>query len=389
MIKRFLQDTIMRELQANPLVCIQGPRYVGKTTLAKTLTPQAAYVSCRELQARRDATRDPEKFLTNLLANFQGAIIDDIEYAPLLMEKLRNFVLPPGKHIIATTSLLSLEGKSIADHFGERVKLYTLWPLSIAEREQAQLLPASAEAAIMRGGFALGQRESDSASWHAHYVRTYCEQDVRAAKSLHNETIFYRFLQLCAQAMGQPVNYSALRRACDITIHTAKAWIELLEQTQFIFLLPPHAHAHGKRIIKSPKLYFVEPALACAVLQINSAEQLKQHQLRERILESFIISDFYKQAFAGGRSANLSFWKDKAGHEVECLIDSATASKPVEITAESQYASELFKKIAYWYKVSKPTLRNGVVIYTGDHDQELAGGSLISWRAAKSLNQQS
>ena len=321
MFNRTIESTLKIELPSYSKVCIKGPRFVGKTTLVKSVAPHYHYISLRDLQPRQQVLKNPDFFIRDALNRNEGIILDDTEYAPAVIEAVRALTVPEGKKIILTTSLTRHDNTLIEDLFGAHSKTYTLWPLSIVEREAAQVLPGSIDDAILRGGFPAAQREGDIPEWYTTYVRNYTEQDVRVAKSLHNDTIFYRFMELCAeQSLGQPANYSSLRRACDITIHTAKAWIELLEMTQLIFLLPPHDQAFGKRIIKSPKLYFVEPAIVCSLLRISTMEQLKQHPLREAIMESFVIADFYKQIFASGKKGNVSFWKDKAGHEVECLL---------------------------------------------------------------------
>lgn len=386
--KRTIESTLKIDLPNYSVFCIKGPRFVGKTTLVKTVAPHFAYFSLRELQSRQQAVKNPDFFIRDALAKGEGMIVDDCEYAPAIIDAIRSYELPEGKKIIVTTSLLRHHSTLVEELFGSRSKTYTLWPLSITEREISQVLPQSVDDAILRGGFPAAQREGDIPEWYTTYVRNYTEQDVRVAKSLHNDTIFYRFMELCAeQSLGQPVNYSSLRRACEITIHTAKAWIELLELTQLIFLLPPHEQAYGKRIIKSPKLYFIEPAITCSLLRISTPEQLKQHPLREAIIESFVISDLYKQAFSAGKKGNISFWKDKAGHEVECLVNKSTGVLPMEIVANESYSPQAFKKLTHWYKVSHAMQSNGIVVYTGEQDQTLVEGRLLNWRSVKNLNQ--
>jgi len=386
MIPRLIESVMKRDMPNYSIFCVFGPRYVGKTTLVKSLDPNFAYVSCRELQPRQEAQKNSAAFVQRLLSNRAGIIIDDCEYAPELMKFLGTYNVPEGKKIIITSSLISIDGVPVKDMIARHAKMYTLWPLSIAERETANILPTTLDEAIVRGSFPLSQKETDFAAWHTQYVRIYCEQDVRVAKSLHNETIFYRFLELCANSIGKPVNYSSLRRACDITIHTAKAWIELLEQTQFIFLQPNHETTYGKRIIKSPKLYFIEPALACAILNIKTAQDLHSHQARQSLVESLIISDLYKQAFAEGRQSNCSFWIDKAGHEIACLLTKAEQTVPLQITDKTEYDTKKMKEIYYWYKLSKSATKNGIMVYDGQN-QTVKDAQLVNWRSSKNLNQ--
>lgn len=388
-IPREIESNVQEAAREYSAVAILGPRQSGKTTLAQYLFPQHKYISLEDYDLREIANSDPRGFLNDYPTR-QGIILDEIQHAPKLLSYIQTIIDAEKKKgfFIVTGSQNFLLNQSISQTLAGRIAILTLLPLSIAELAKANVLPTKIETAIFTGSYpALYAEEKSVSRLYQGYITTYLERDVRQIKNISDLSLFKKFLSLCAGRISQEVNYSALSNDCGVDDKTIKSWLSVLEASYVIFLLPPYYKNFGKRLIKSPKLYFVDTGLACSLLRIKSAEELLDNAMRGPLVESFIISDFFKQQYNNELLPSLYFWRDISGNEIDCIIDEGKEIVPVEIKSSKTIISNFFKGLEYWQEITAST-SNKYVIYSGAEDQNWPQGKAISWKNTGNLIQQ-
>ncbi len=389
LIKRALTDKVMEAASEFPVIAIVGPRQSGKTTLTQIVFPKHKYLSLEDHDVRALALADPRKFLTEYPTEF-GLILDEIQHAPLLLSYMQTIVDQKKKKgfFIVTGSQNFLVDEAITQTLAGRMAVLTLLPLSIAELKEAQLLPATIETYAYKGSYPKLYAEDASVErLYTNYIRLYVERDVRQIKNVSDLNTFQRFMKLCAGRTGQILNLTSLGNDCGINHNTAKAWISLLEASYIIFLLYPYYKNFGKRIIKSPKLYFLDTGIACSLLNIRSAQELSDHYLCGGLIESLIISDLLKQQHNLDRKPNLYFWRDSTGNEIDCILDESTYPVPIEIKAGKTVVSDFFKAIVYWNTLIKNPQASTFLIYGGTENQNWPQAHVLSWDASGNLIQ--
>lgn len=321
-------------------------------------------------------------------ANEHGIILDEFQHAPIILSYIQLAIdaeYKPG-YFVLTGSQNFLLNEKISQTLAGRIALFTLLPLSIQELEQANFLPESAEEAIYQGYYPrIYDQHISPASWYPNYIRTYLERDVRQLKNVHDLGLFQKFIQLCAGRVGQPVNISSLANDCGITAITAHSWLSLLEASYLIFQLQPYYHDFSKRIIKTPKIFFYDVGLVCALLGIESAQQVYSHYLRGGLFENMIIADIMKHYYNRDKIPRVYFWQDKTGHEVDCVIEQVHQLIAVEIKAGKTIASDYFDGLEYWNGVAKEKRGHNFVVFADLQSQKKSQGSIVSWRQINAI----
>lgn len=384
MTPRDLTQELISCAKIFPAIAVLGPRQSGKTTLVQHVFSHHNYVSLEDLDVRMRAQEDPRKFLKDH-GNDYGLIIDEVQRVPELFSYMQTIIDAQKKkgYFIVTGSQNILVNQAVTQTLAGRLAVLTLFPFSIHELEQAQLLPDSLEQAVFNGGYPLVYAEdAPPTKLYAHYVRNYLERDVRDVKKIFELSIFQKFLQQCAGRVGQLINYSSLASDCGIDQKTAKAWISLLEATYVIFLLQPYYKNFSKRLVKQPKLYFVDTGLACSLLSIKSSQELSVHFARGGLVESFFVADFFKQFYNMDQRPTLYFWRDHTGNEVDCIVETALSLYPVEIKAGHTVGQDYFKPFVYWRDTVADVRENNFIIYGGQDDQSRDLAKILSWRHA-------
>ncbi|RMD97917.1 MAG: DUF4143 domain-containing protein [Calditrichaeota bacterium] len=216
--------------------------------------------------------------------------------------------------------------------------------------------------------------------WYPNYVQTYVERDVRLVRNISDVHTFHRFLRMCAARVGQLVNLVSLANDCGITHNTAKAWLSILEASFIIFFLQPHHRNFNKRLVKSPKLYFYDPGLVCSLLAVQNEQQLDFHPMKGSLFESMLISEMMKHYFNQGLEPQCFFWRDKVGHEIDCLLETGESLVPVEFKAGQTITPDFFKNLNYWRKLSGVGAEHAYVIYGGEEVQSRSTGQVLGWR---------
>jgi uncharacterized protein len=363
-----------------PCVVLQGPRQSGKTTLARRAFPDHAYISLENPDQRRFANEDPRGFL-DTVSREPGAILDEIQRVPELFSWLQERIdqAPhPGRYIL-TGSQNYLVSERVSQSLAGRVRLLRLMPFGWAEVPDA-MRPRSSDEALVSGLFPRIVAGGASAStWLPDYVETYLERDVRSLQSVGDLNAFHRFLQLCAGRSGQLLNLHSLAADAGVSAPTAKAWLSVLEAGFAVHqLLPWHVNL-GKRLTKTPKLYFWDTGLACALLGIRSASDLASHPLRGALFETFVVSEFHKTWLHRGAPPDFHFWRDAHGMEIDLLLPSQGRTRPVEIKAGKTVQSEWLRVLGSWTELAGDRAAEPLVIYGGDERQKRSGAEVVGW----------
>jgi predicted AAA+ superfamily ATPase len=385
-IKRNLTENIIEDAKKAPVIAILGPRQSGKTTVAREAFPQHTYVSLEDYDVREFATADPRTFLKDH-ENEHGIILAEVQHVPTLLSYIQTSVdlnRRPGYYIL-TGSQNFLVNQAITQTLAGRISIHTLLPLSIEELKHAGKLPETSEKTILNGFYPIiyGQ-DYDPTKWYRDYLRTYVERDVRTLGKVEDLSVFVRFLKLCAGRIGQPVNFASLADDAGISPTTAKAWLSILEASYIIFLLQPHYKNFSKRLVKTPKIFFFDPGLACNLLGIEDEKQLQTHYLRGGLFETMMISDLHKQYYNMDRTPHVYFWGDKH-HEVDCIIEQADQLFPIEIKAGQTISGSYFSGLTHWNSLADADPARGFVIYAGDTNSTRSAGNVIGWRQAGML----
>ncbi len=385
MIQRELTAKLLQLSKKFPIISVIGARQTGKTTLVKSVFPDYKYISLEDLDIREFALNDPRGFLKTYKNKI---ILDEIQRSPGIFSYLQTHV-DSSKEVgqfILTGSQNFLLMEKISQSLSGRVGILKLMPLSLKELSDYGKNYTEYEEYIFNGMYpAIYDREISPFDWYQNYIQTYVERDVRLIKNIMDINGFQRFIKICASRIGQVLNLLSIGNECGITHNTAKAWISILESSFIIFLLKPHYNNYGKRLIKMPKIYFYDAGLVCYLLGISDMNHLSTHYLKGNIFESFIISEIMKSKYNSGIEPNCYFWRDKTGHEIDCLIESGNKIKPVEIKSGMTLIKDYFNNINYWNKLSGNKAENSYLIYGGIENQIHSNGNVISWKNIRNI----
>ncbi len=383
MVKREIEPMLHRLASQYPALAITGPRQAGKTTLAKMAFPKMAYVSLENPDIRELAAQDPRGFFAKYT---NGAILDEVQNCPALFSYLQEVLdssRKPGRFILTGSRHFGLMA-GITQSLAGRVAMVHLLPFSC--REAYGERPPSLDETIWRGLYPpVHDRHFDPPTWYGNYVQTYIERDVRTLVNVRDLTTFQRFVRLCAGRIGQLLNLSQLGAEAGVTHNTARAWLSILETSFVVFMLQPHHRNFNKRLIKTPKLYFYDTGLACWLLSIRAPEQLETHPLRGALFENWVITELTKGRFNRGLPLNFYFWRDRAGHEIDLLIETADQLIPVQIKSGQTITSDFFRSINDWHTIAKLAQPKAWIVYGGVDNHQQKTTRIISWTKLRSL----
>lgn len=377
MHSRQAEKLALRLAAQYPVLTLTGPRQSGKTTLARKVFHKKTYVSMEDPDNFRISFDDPRAFLAGFP---DGAVIDEAQKAPHLFSYIQGIVDATnreGMFILTGSQNFSLFEK-ITQSLAGRTAILHLLPFSLSEAYNKK--KPGLEEMLFKGFYPrIFDKKLNPSEAMAFYVSTYVERDVRSLVNVKDLRQFQSFLRLCAGRTAQELNLSALANECGITHNTAKSWISILETSFLVTLVQPHFSNLNKRITKAPKLHFLDSGLVCYLLGIQSAEQLKTHPLRGAIFESWVVSELLKQRYHQAQQANLYYFRENNGHEVDLVLDFGNKVEAVEIKAGKTYATDFFKNVVYYRKLNAQC-RRGVVVYGGDKGQLVQQNQLVSYR---------
>ncbi len=383
MIRRQAGPRVLRLLQGFPVVTVTGPRQSGKTTLVRDLLASKPYVSLEAPAVREFARARPDEFLRQYP---DGAVIDEAQHAPELFSQIQSLVDADGRmglFVLTGSQNLSLLA-NVTQSLAGRTAMVELWPLSIGELRAAGQLSTRYADHLAKGFFpAIYSRTLDAHEWLHSYLLTYVERDARQLAAIQDLGHFQRFVKIAASRTAQLINMQALAADVGVSDKTIKHWLSILETCYLIHFVRPHSVKFGKRLIKSPKMYFTDVGLAAALLGIQTPAQAADHPLRGALFETLVVNDMQKTRLNLGLREPMYFWRDNLGTEVDLIIDRGNDAGAVEIKSGTAVGADGFGNLNKWRDYAKArgnfsNIHPGLV-YGGDTRYTREGVDVMPW----------
>ena len=381
MITRTITPLLRQLASQYPVITLTGPRQSGKTTLAKALFPGKPYVTLENPDTRRFATDDPRGFLSNYA---QGAILDEIQRAPELPSYIQGMVdadPQTGRFILTGSQQFELMTQ-VTQSLAGRTAVLRLLPFTLAEVQRLKGVtnPPEMGQTLLSGFYPrIHDKNLNPSQALADYFATYVERDLRQLAAVHDLQRFERFMRLCAGRTGQLLNVDSLANDAGVSHATARAWIDLLQTSYIVYLLPPWFTNSGKRLVKSPKLYFYDVGLVSWLLGLRTPEQVLRDPLWGSLFENFIIMEALKDRLNAGESPEMYFYRDSEGNEVDLLLPTGGKLHAIEIKAGATVNSDYFKGLKTFAAHHPQAVAGGGVVYGGTQSQQRSDWSVHSW----------
>ena len=324
-IKRDIETVLNKALTEAPVVAITGPRQTGKSTLLKETLAEYSYITLDDPLLRQQAIEDPVLLLDSFPSKL---IIDEFQYAPSLLPYIKmrvdNNRSEKGAYVL-TGSQQFIATKGLSESLAGRIILLELGAFGLEEWQRTTAADAqtSFTRACLRGSFPELATDSsvDTQRWYAGYLQTYLERDIRTLYDIGNLRDFERTLQLLAARCSQSLNYSIIARDLGISVNTIKRWVSILEACRLVYLLPPYHKNIGSRIVKSPKVYFLDTGLACYLTGLKSEEHLLKGPMAGALFENYCIQEAVKTAFSIGKQPRFSYLRTQNGFEIDFIAE--------------------------------------------------------------------
>jgi predicted AAA+ superfamily ATPase len=381
MFQREIEKELLDLAKGYPVVTVIGPRQSGKTTVVKSIFPEKKYANLEFPDVRSMALQDPRSFLEQYP---EGAILDEIQRAPELLSYIQPIVDEKdqkGMFILTGSHQIELQ-EAVSQSLAGRTALLTLLPMNLSELQKAGF-SLSIDEWMLKGGYPRIYKDLlDPTKAYRNYVQTYVERDLRQLIQVKDLSQFERFIQILAGRIGQILNMEEIGGEIGLSSHTVKHWISILEASFIVFRLQPYFENFGKRIIKTPKLYFNDVGLAAYLLGIQNETQMNRDPLRGNLFENAVLLELKKHQFNQGLDPSFFYYRDLQKNEVDIIYKKGHELIPIEIKSSKTYHQDFIKKLLYFHSLTPERVQKSFLIYAGDLEQSIQMTQVLNFKHA-------
>ena len=380
-IKRSMEELLLEASKYFSVISVTGPRQSGKSTILKNLFPNAVTYSLKDVNVREFALNDPLAFLNQTK---ELMFIDEAQKAPQLFEYIQGIVdnNPRRKFLLSGSSNFELMN-SLSESLAGRAGVFELMTMSLSEtynestsKPMDDFLYDGLYPAVCAG-------KNIARLFYPSYVKTYLEKDVRDLLKIKDIMQFMKFMKLCAARVGSIFNASEIANEVGVDSKTIHSWLSVLTASYIIYLLPPYYENISKRLVKSPKLYFTDPGLACFLLDIESPKQLSRDKMRGNIFENFVVMEAVKHRMNAGKEGGVYFYRDSNMNEVDLLVKEEGMIKAFEIKSSMTYTKDFEKTLRKLPEWIKTPVERKVVVYDGEFENTAGEVEIVNYRSLR------
>ena len=377
-LNRTMEGILREAAKYFSVISVTGPRQSGKSTLLKYLFPNVPKYSLKDVNVREFAEHDPVAFLHQ---HPGGMFIDEVQKVPQLLEYIQGIVddNPDCQFLLTGSSNFELL-HSLSESLPGRAGVYELLPMTYHETEST-MGEMSLNEFLYSGLYpAICAKKNKARLFYPSYVKTYLERDVRDLLKIKDQMQFMKFMKLCAARVGSVFNASEIAGQLGVDGKTVTSWLSVLQASYLVTLLPPYYENISKRLVKSPKLYFNDPGLACFLLDIESPRQLERDKMRGAIFENYVVMEIIKHRYNRGLLDGVYFYRDSNQNEVDILLKEEGEITAIEVKSSMTYHSSFedsISKLAEWIKTP---ISNKLIVYTGDFENTTANIKVLNYR---------
>jgi len=377
-LNRSMEEVIIEASKYFSVISITGPRQSGKSTLLKHLFPDVPRYSMKDVNIREFAEHDPVAFLHQ---HPKGMFIDEVQKVPQLLEYIQGIVdeTPDCQFLLTGSSNFELL-HGLSESLPGRAGVYELLPMTYKEAESTMSSLALDEFLYSGMYPAICAHKNKARLFYPSYVKTYLERDVRDLLKIKDQMQFMKFLRLCASRVGSIFNASELAGQIGVDSKTITHWLSVLQTSYIVMLLPPYHENISKRLVKSPKLYFCDPGLACFLLDIETPRQLERDKMRGAIFENYVVMEVIKHRYNRGLLNGVYFYRDSNQREVDILLKEEGEITAIEVKSSMTYHTSFeadISKLSGW--IHTPVV-NKFIVYTGDFENTASDIKLINYQ---------
>ena len=377
-LNRTIEGIIREASQYFSVISVTGPRQSGKSTLLKHLFPDVPKYSLKDVNVREFAEHDPIAFLHQ---HPNGMFIDEIQKVPQLLEYIQGIVddNPDCRFLLTGSSNFELL-HGLCESLPGRAGVYELLPMTYHETAST-MGELSLDDFLYSGLYpAICSKKNKAKFFYPSYVKTYLERDVRDLLRIKDQMQFMKFMKLCASRVGSIFNASDIGAQLGIDNKTVSNWLSVLQASYLVTLLPPYYENISKRLVKSPKLYFNDPGLACFLLDIESPRQLERDKMRGAIFENYVVMEVIKHRYNRGLLNGVYFYRDSNRNEVDILLKEEGEITAIEVKSSMTYHTSFEDSISKLSDWIKTPVTNKMIVYTGDFENTTGDIKILNYR---------